>query len=300
VSSGFQQKPRQVIRARQAGEQQQVARQENSHQQLQLARDDLAEERALEEDETVEEVENSEPQDEELLGDSDRFLGDPQSQVPFDKPEITGLCSLSDLPSRARPLVRYRIDADFNVHPVHDERVWNASSDDLRKAIVQAVARFLQEQEFRFEECGDWCHLPWMDATKIRELAVSESDSATMKKLCELRGDKNAAKDDIEKLRKKLSTFARRLDDAIVQRSKAIRSFAIMLPNDDVVSVNVLTGNKVFANKDKAATRCGALRFFIGSPTGSRDLAGDTWAESEVQKFKKAQKRKPRSGELPQ
>jgi len=290
MSTGFGQQHRQTQQAEQR--QEIVARQITEQRQQQLAEAELDDELELDNDEVVEADEDTEPLEEETPGDSDRILGDDPSVIPFDREVTSELPFLGDLPSRARPPVRYRIDENHEVHRL-DRGQYELS--DVRDAIAGGIARHLRDHKCRLEEPGDWCQVPYIDMDTLRRLAVPDDDREIMTELVGLRRERRPARRAqadpeidrrIERLRDKLSDAARRLDNALDKYGRAVRSFAVMLPNGDVVSLDALAGQRPWAREGLKATRAAALRLAEEKPG---QLAGEAWTENDWRNFQRVQ-----------
>lgn len=100
-----------------------------------------------------------EPPELEDLADSSAFVEPSPPGAIFDRQWSEDLPLAGQLPSRLRPPVRYRIDAEGVVHAQY-RRPAPDSDLDLELAVARAIARHIQEAGIRLESAGDWCKIP--------------------------------------------------------------------------------------------------------------------------------------------
>jgi hypothetical protein len=206
---------------------------------------DYAYEAELEEDL----AELREPED---ADDSDALL-DGRTGSPFDREWASPLPLLSQLPRRARPVVRFHIDEGFEVRRLDGRQ--DAQSNQ-RHIIACAVARHLRDNQIKLSAPGDWCDIPLMPGDRgLLELVADEFDRADL---------------------------AGRLQSV----GSDLKAFAISLPNGDLVTPQALIDE---AQRGKRATRAAALRLAARRPL---ELAGDPWSDEDWDRFEETQRKK--------
>lgn len=254
----------------------QVQRQRTALAQRELVEVDLADQ--LDDDSGAGETEESQPEPPRLEdeGDSDWYFTDKPLFDPFPSGPHR-LRTIAEIPYEARPLVRYWIDHEFCVHkldhkrqsrlrrsekaadnepsreePQNQESVATNQTDDLqskrRDLIARAVALHLRQEKCKLHEPSDWCNIPRIDGDQGLLNLVHKVEP--------IQGD-----------------FGLR------RVGKALKSFAIMLPNGDVIAVQALLDD---ARKKKRATRAAALRTAKSQPF---ELAGDLWSVNDWRRF---------------
>ncbi len=99
----------------------------------------------------------ADPPELDQLGDSEAALsGEVEPVADYEAPR-RGAGRLRDLPYRARPPVRFWIDADYHVHRMMAGR---EDEVDWREYIARAIASYLRSTGVRLEYPGDWCDVP--------------------------------------------------------------------------------------------------------------------------------------------
>jgi hypothetical protein len=216
--------------------------------QKQLIETDLDDQ--IEDDSETSETGGEEPEPPRLEdeGDSDWWLTDQRQPDRFQEGPRPPLRTITDLPYEARPLVRYWIDHEFNVHKLDRRRRPNDVQSQRRDLIALAVALHLRQEGCTLHEAGAWCQVPRIKGDQGLLELVNKVESIT--------------------------------DDLGLRRlGKALKSFAIMLPNGDVITVQALLDE---ARKKKRATRAAALRLAESRPF---ELAGDLWSAKDWRRF---------------
>ncbi len=228
--------------------------------QEQSIKQELTEEEELEEELKTEATEEPRESFElEDFGDSEVALEGETAQSPFDREWTSQLPLVYQLPRRARPLVLFRIDENFEVH--YRGRKHNSSSQ-LRLLIARAIAEHLKNNQVALSAPGDWRQLPALE---------------TDEKLLDLLGEDRP-----------------KLDRVIGKIGSEIKAFAILLPNGDVVTPQALINA---AKKGKRATRAAALRMALQKPTrlAGENWSEKDWHDFENTQRKKerGQKKAP-------
>ncbi len=199
-----------------------------------------------------------EPPEREDFADSDVAATDHDERSPFDHVYQGSLATLADLPRATRPDVRFAIDADYGICPL------DLAADKyfvVRRALVLAVARHLQQHGVVLCDSGDWCHIP----------AIGSDDE-----LIRLVGEESTEDTNL------VDEFTR----VLAKQSARLKSMAIQLPNGDVVKLSALMDA---ARKGKSATRAGALRLAKSQPS---TVAGEKWSSADWKGFNETQRKK--------
>lgn len=217
----------------------------------------LAEEER-DENSRLQEQEAPEPPALEDLADSDWFLGDSSPGGAFDRGWNEPVPLISQLPRRLRPLVRFQIDSNLELHPIGEE---GARAGVLERAIAEAIVAHLQTTGVEFREPGDWCAVPCIGRDRELMNLVPEH-------------------------------FRNTLDEARLHSiGSIVKDFAIQLPNGDVVTPQALLDR---ARRDKRTTRAAALRWASQRPEVMPD--GERWTAEDWRGFENTQRKKKYTG----
>jgi len=218
---------------------------------------DLARERAAEELEEQEsqdaEEEAPEPPTLEDLGDSDWFVEDSVPGSAFDRAWNGPLPLIWQLPRHLRPPVSFRIDSNFEIHPMGEKTKTGA----LEQAIAEAIVEHLRRKGVEFHQPGDWCSIPCIGGDA---------------ELIELQPEHLPARLDLDRLRK---------------THPSVKDFAIELPNGDVITPQALLDR---ARENKRTTRAAALRCASQRPEVTPD--GERWTAQDWKDFEITQRKK--------
>lgn len=229
----------------------QGARQITSLLQEQFAQIQLGDEEDIEEldEDFIDEIDDHANSEAILTGESVEHSFDLEwsSALPLEK----------QLARRTSPPVRYLIDSSLNVHRL-DSR--DDSGSNLSHLIASAVARHIRDSRTDLVKPGDWRHIPAIESErKLLKLVVAGTlSSGTSYELLKMRFEKVGA---------------------------SAKSFAILLPNGDVVTPQALIDD---ATTGRRATRAGALRQKTLQESGEEgnELAGENWTPAHWKALK--------------
>ena len=229
-----------------------------------------------------------EPPEREDFADSDGSLSDGDAENPFEQAETRPAPLVAELPRSARPIVRFAIDGEGNVHAL------DAAEDplfELRRTLASAVARHLQRHGISLREAGDWCQIPAIGGDdELLRLVAADEDQGKVNELVQLRKAarrKAATKMDKQGLAALIATLPcplREFCEKLPKGGAGLKGMAIRLPNEDVVKVAALITT---AQKGKAATRAAALRAGVSCPS---ILAEEEWKPGDWKRFERTQR----------
>jgi hypothetical protein len=201
----------------------------------------------IRDDEAVPESDSPEAHEIDALGDSDAFVEPEAGSSPFDLEWVGTLPRVRDLPPRACPRVLYRLSKYLEVLGLTRSKKHH---EPLRDTIALAVAEHIRRSGVQLKDGGDWVNIP----------AIAGNDALI-----------NLARENQDELRR-----------ATKNRFRQLKSFAVALPNGEVVTVEALVHRGVAGRK---ATRAAALRV-LAAGIVRKELAGEEWTEADWRQLK--------------
>jgi hypothetical protein len=239
------------FRPEQSLKQKQLHRQRFATMQLQarLTKADLVGDLAEDATLTSDRVEFSDLED---YGDSEVFFQGTDVETSFDRERLLTLPLVSQLPRRARPILHFRLDENLELHSVGGED----RAGGLRFLVASAIAEHIRQSAIKLLQRDDWCQLPAIEGDNgLAELVPNPQDRT-------------------------------RLSAALAKVGSDLKSFAIMLPNGDVITPQTLMNQ---AREGKRATRAAVLRLRAKRPDR---IADETWTANDWKVFDQTQRKK--------
>jgi hypothetical protein len=201
-------------------------------------------------------------------GESDEMIAGKSAATPFDRePDSVGAL-IKHLPRRARPVVRYFIDENFEVHRLDNV---NDSVSHIRHHIARAIAVHVRNSNVLLINAEDWRNIPSL-SKQIH--------------LLDLIPDEDLLLDASDRSKKVKSVTLRNRVATKIKDEAEIKNFAILLHNGDVITPDTILED---AKMDKSATRAGALRA-SAKRQENMDLAGEIWDADDWETFDKTQR----------